>query len=157
MMLTAIAINHFMKQKKYLLGCVGILIFVCCNVVTAQTESAKSSSSSATPSATAAASGKQTARPLPFHGMVSGVDQKAKTFTISGKAKSRAFKVTDKTIITKGANTATMKDISENGEISGSYWKNADGSCEAKFVKLGPAAKKASGSPSPSPSPKPKS
>jgi hypothetical protein len=87
--------------------------------------------------------------------MVSAVDQKAKTFTISGKEKSRAFKVTDKTVVTKGANAATMKDIVENGEVSGSYWKNADGTLEAKTVKLGPMEKAKSTAASPTASPKP--
>ena len=94
--------------------------------------------------------------------MVSAVDHKANTFTIAGKEKSRVFKVTDKTVVTKGANAATIKDIAENQEVSGSYWKNADGSLEAKTVKVGPmsAAKadksKAAASPAASPSASPK-
>jgi hypothetical protein len=90
---------------------------------------------------------KPTTRPIPFHGMVSAVDQKNKTFTISGKEATRVFKITDKTKILKGAHAATMNDILENEEVSGAYWKNADGSLEAKMVKLGPG-------PKPSPSPK---
>jgi len=86
--------------------------------------------------------------------MVSAVDQKAKTFTISGKEESRAFRVTDKTIMTRGANPATMKDIVENEEVSGSYRKNADGSLEAKTVKLGPMEKAKSTAASPTASPK---
>ena len=70
--------------------------------------------------------------------MISAVDQNAKTFTIAGKKTSRVFKVTDKTTITKGGNTAGMQDITENEEASGSYYKDADGSLEAKMVKLGP-------------------
>ena len=97
----------------------------------------------ATPSASPA---KQNLRPLPFHGMVSAVDQKNKTFTISGKQATRAFKITGKTQIIKGAGAGAMKDIVENEEVSGSYWKNADGTFEAKVVKLGPTEKK-SGSP----------
>jgi hypothetical protein len=31
-----------------------------------------------------------------------------------------------------------MKDIAENEEVSGSYWKNADASLEGKTVKIGP-------------------
>jgi hypothetical protein len=112
---------------------------------------------SATPSASAA---KQNPRPLPFHGMVSAVDQKNKTFTISGKQATRVFKVTPKTQIIKGAGAGAMKDIVDNEEVSGSYWKNADGTFEAKVVKLGPMEKKpaspapkSSASPSPSASP----
>jgi len=100
--------------------------------------------------------GKQSTRPIPFHGMVSAVDQKNKTFTISGKEATRVFKVTDKTSIMKGAAAVTMKDIVDNEEVSGAYWKNPDGSLEAKFVKLGPMEKKTA-SPAPKPSATPKS
>jgi len=82
--------------------------------------------------------------------MVSAVDQKNKTFTISGKEATRVFKVTDKTSIMKGAVSGTMKDIVDNEEVSGAYWKNPDGNLEAKFVKLGPMEKRA-----PTPTPKP--
>ena len=109
-------------------------------------QTAKSSSSSPTPSASPS---KQPMRPIPFHGMVSAVDQKNKTFTISGKEATRVFKVTDKTSIMKGVAIATMKDIADNEEVSGAYWKNSDSTLEAKFVKLGPTEKKA-----PSPAPK---
>jgi hypothetical protein len=96
--------------------------------------------------------------------MVSAVDQKNKTFTISGKEATRVFKVTNKTQILKGAATAAMKDIVENEEVSGSYWKNADSTFEAKVVKLDPMEKKlaspaakSSASPSPSASATPES
>ena len=94
---------------------------------------------------------KQSNRPIPFHGMVSAVDQKNKTFTISGKDATRVFKVTDKTAITKGAGSAKFSDIVDNQEVSGAYWKNGDGSLEAKMLKLGPTEKKLA-SPSPKPS-----
>lgn len=125
----------------------------------------KSSSPSPSPSPSASpaakTAGKQSTRPVPFHGMISAVDQKAKTFTIAGKEKSRVFKVTDKTVITRAGSAAAIKDIAENEEVKGSYWQNADGSLEAKTVNLGPAAKKtatstASPSPSPKATPKPK-
>jgi hypothetical protein len=77
-------------------------------------------------------------RPLPFHGKISAVDQKAKTFTIAGKEKSRVFKITDKTALTKAGAAATVKDVVANDEVRGSYWKGADGTLEAKTVKLGP-------------------
>lgn len=105
----------------------------------------------ATPSASPA---RQSTRPLPFHGMVSAVDQKNKTFTISGKQATRVFKVTPKTQIIKGAGAGAMKDIVDNEEVSGSYWKNSDGSFEAKVVKLGPMEKKVS-TPAPKSSPLP--
>ncbi len=95
--------------------------------------------------------------------MVSAVDHKANTFTIAGKEKSRVFKVTDKSVVTKGSNAATLKDIAENQEVSGSYWKNTDGSLEAKTVKVGPMSTKAadksakaSASPAASPAASPK-
>jgi hypothetical protein len=106
-----------------------------------------------TPSASPA---KPSTRPIPFHGMVSAVDQKNKTFTISGKEATRVFKVTDKTSILKGAAAGTMKDIVDNEEVSGAYWKNPDGRLEAKFVKLGPIEKK-SATPAPKASTTPKS
>jgi len=87
--------------------------------------------------------------------MVSAVDQNNKTFTISGKEATRVFKVTDKTSIMKGAAAGMMKDIVDNEEVSGAYWKNPDGTLEAKFVKLGPMEKKsATTAPKPSATPK---
>jgi hypothetical protein len=78
------------------------------------------------------------------------------TFTISGKEATRVFKVTSKTQIIRGPGIATMKDIADNEEVSGCYWRNADGTLEAKVVKLSPMEKKATNSaakPSPSVSP----
>ncbi len=154
-----------MNHKMNLISCVGVVSLALCLPLAAQTMPKKSgslsasASPSATPSPTPTASpAKQSGRPVPFHGMVSAVDQKGKTFTITGKEKTRVFKVTDKTTITKGAPAATMKDISENQEVSGSYWKNPDGTFEAKIVKLGPMEKaktSATASPKASASPKP--
>jgi hypothetical protein len=137
-----------------------------CMALTAQTMPRATSSPSASPKTAPKALGvaspaKQSTRPVPFHGMISAVDQNAKTFTITGKKESRVFKVTDKTSISKSGKAATMKDITENEEASGSYWKNADGTLEAKTVKLGPmgaGAKKGKSSPAASPitSPEPK-
>jgi hypothetical protein len=106
----------------------GIVIFVFALTLAAQTQSNPTSSPA-----------KHSARPIPFHGMISAVDQTAKTFTISGKEKSRTFKITEKTTITKAGKSATMKDIAENQEVSGAAWQNPDGTLEAKLVKLGPA------------------
>jgi curli biogenesis system outer membrane secretion channel CsgG len=150
-----------MKYKMNLISCVGIVTLALCLPLAAQTMPKRALSASASPIATpsptpTASSVKQSNRPFPFHGMVSAVDQKAKTFTITGKEKSRIFKVTDKTTMTKGAGAATMKDISENQEVSGSYWRNPDGTFEAKIVKLGPTEKaKTSASASPTALPKP--
>jgi hypothetical protein len=79
-----------------------------------------------------------TERAVPFHGTISAADQQAKTFTIAGKEKSRVFKITDKTVLTKAGMAATMKDVTVNEEVRGSYWKAMDGSLEARIVKLGP-------------------
>lgn len=127
---------------------------------------------SPSPKTTTSPAGKTTtdaskARAIPFHGMISAVDPKAKTFTIAGKEHSRVFKVTDKTVMTKAGAPATMKDVVANEEVRGSYWKVTDGTMEAKTVKLGPKTdaekaadekrktKKAETSPEPSASPKP--
>ena len=77
-------------------------------------------------------------RATPFKGMISSVDDKAKTFTITGKENSRVLKITEKSIITKGGQPATMKEVVANEEVRGSYYKMSDGSMEAKMVKLGP-------------------
>src|SRR3954469_14794506 len=78
------------------------------------------------------------ARAIPFHGMISAVDNRAKTFTIAGKEHSRTFRITDKSTVTKAGAPATMKDVVANEEVRGSYWKVMDGTLEAKTVKLGP-------------------
>jgi hypothetical protein len=143
-----------MKSKTYLIAAAIIAPLVFSLSLAAQTTT---KSSSASPSPTASTSpDKQANRPIPFHGMVSAVDQKNKTFTISGKEATRVFKVTNKTGIVKGATAGTMKDIADNEEVSGAYWKNPDGTLEAKFVKLGPTEKKTA-SPAPKASTTPKS
>ena len=139
-----------MKSKTYLIAVAIIAPLIFSFPLAAQTATKQTSPAAATSPA------KQVNRPIPFHGMVSAVDQKNKTFTISGKEATRMFKVTDKTSIMKGAATGTMKDIAANEEVSGAYWKNSDGTLEAKFVKLGPTEKRAA-SPAPKASATPKS
>jgi hypothetical protein len=155
-----------MNSKTCLVAAVGIAPLAFCFSTLAQTMprsaglSASASPISSSSSATNSPPIKQNPRPLPFHGMVSAIDQKNKTFTISGKEATRVFKVTTKTQIFKGAAAAGMKDIVDNEEVSGSYWKDSDGTLEAKIVKLGPMDKKVA-SPAPnssaSVSPTPKS
>jgi hypothetical protein len=143
-----------MKSKTYLIAAAIIAPLVLSLSLAAQTTT---KSSSPAPSLAASTSpSKQPTRPIPFHGMVSAVDQKNRTFTISGKGATRVFKITDKTSVIKGAAAGTMTDIVDNEEVSGAYWKNPDGTLEAKFVKIGPLEKK-SGSPAPKVSPTPKS
>jgi hypothetical protein len=81
--------------------------------------------------------------------MISAVDQDAKTFAITSKKISRIFQITEKTVITKGAAAAAVKDITTDQEASGSYWKRGDGALEAKNLRLGPMAKPQSSTPSP--------
>lgn len=142
-----------MKSKIRLLTAAIIACLVFSSSLNSQTT--RSASSSPTLSAAPSTSpGKQVNRPIPFHGMVSAVDQDNKTFTISGKEATRVFKVTDKTNIVKGTATGTIKDIVDNEEVSGAYWKNPDGTLEAKMIKLGPTENKAKSSPLPSATPK---
>jgi hypothetical protein len=97
------------------------------------------SAAAATAKASPATSASPTStRAIPFKGMISAVDEKGKTFTIAGKEKSRTFKITDQSLLTKADKPATMKDVTVNEEVRGSYWKKADGSLEAKKIKLGP-------------------
>jgi hypothetical protein len=179
-----------MKNKPHLI--MACILAFACSAPLATAATTKKSPAPAAPSPTIAATSKANpsptpktksspagntttdvtkARAIPFHGMISTVDQKAKTFTIAGKEHSRVFKVTEKTVLTKAGAPATMKDAVANEEARGSYWKLTDGGLEAKTVKLGPKTdaekaadekhkKKSSKSDSaaeasPSPSPKP--
>jgi hypothetical protein len=139
---------RLMKNKSHFIigACIAALAFSA--PLAAQTTPSKSTSPSLSPNASAspaASSGKPSVHSNPFHGMVSAIDQSAKTFTIAGKTTSRVFKVTDKTVVTKAGNPAAMADIVENQEVSGLYRKNADGTLEAKTVKIGPMNEKKSG------------
>jgi hypothetical protein len=78
------------------------------------------------------------AHAIPFRGVIASFDDKARTFTLVGKESARSLKITDTTVITKGGQPATMKDIVANEEVRGSYYKISDGSLEARTVKLGP-------------------
>ena len=100
-------------------------------------DASSSTDADASPAAAAAAPGGKV-RATPFKGIIAAVDDKAKTFTIAGKETSHSLKITDKTIITRGGQPATMKDVVSNEEVRGSYYKMPDGSMEAKIVKLGP-------------------
>jgi hypothetical protein len=90
------------------------------------------------PAASSAEASPAKMRATAFKGMIASVDDMAKTFTIAGKDTSRVLKITDKTIITKGGQPATMKEVVANEEVRGSYYKMPDGSMEAKVLKLGP-------------------
>jgi len=70
--------------------------------------------------------------------MIMSTDERAKTFTIAGKEKSRSLKITEKTVIMKAGQPATIKDIVANEEVRGTYYKEPDGTMEARIVNLGP-------------------
>jgi hypothetical protein len=122
-----------MKTKFYLAGGVCAASLAFCMPVNAQLTPATTPSPATSPSPAAT---KPAARPVPFRGKVTAVDQTAKTFTI-GK---QTFKVTDTTTITKGDNPATMADIVVDEPARGTSVKQADGTLEAKTVKIGPKA-----------------
>lgn len=155
-----------MKNKTLVISSICLITLACAPFAMAAGKKAAASPSPAVSPETSATSTTKV-RPIPFHGMISAVDQTAKTFTIAGKEKSRVFKVGDKTVITKAGQTATVKEIRENVEVSGTYEKNTDGALEAKNVKLGPMSDKktitgrkektgASASPTASPTASPK-
>jgi hypothetical protein len=145
-------------KNKFLITAACLAVFACAApIATALAVTKKSPSPAASPSVSPSPKAKSSPSPktspspsakpsphptvgraLPFHGMISAVDQKAKTFTIAGKEKSRVFKITDKTVLSKAGAAATMKDVVANEEVRGSYWKLADGTLEAKTIKLGP-------------------
>jgi hypothetical protein len=121
-----------MKTKFYLAGGIFAASLAFCMPLNAQLTPATTASPAASPAA------KPAGRPLPFHGKISAVDQSAKTFTLGGKEGSRVFKVTDSTTIMKAGSPGTMADIVENEQARGTYLKQADGTLEAKMVKIGP-------------------
>jgi hypothetical protein len=147
-----------MKTKFYLAGGVCAASLAFCMPVNAQLTPATTASPATSPQPAASPAAKPAARPLPFRGKISAVDQSAKTFTIAGKKGSLVFKVTETTTITKGGNPATVTDIVQDEQARGAYLKQADGTLEAKTVKLGPPteaekkavkSKKAAASPTP--------
>jgi hypothetical protein len=132
-----------MKNKTLALGSICLVALACLPFATAEEKKAAASPvASASPIAKTDSSAAATPNFRPFHGMVSAVDHKAQTFTIAGKEKSRVFKVSDKTVVTKAGRSVPMAEIMEDVEVSGSYWKDAAGSFEAKTVKLGPMSEK---------------
>jgi azurin len=135
-----------MRSKKFIITGAVVAAVAMCGPLTAFAASKKASASpspspAAKPSPSASASGStaEKMRALPFHGVAASVDQSAKTFTIQGKTNARVFKVTDKTTVTKAGAAATLADLNANDAVSGSYWKHADGSLEAKTLKVGGA------------------
>ena len=129
-----------MKNRlQFIPACIAALA-LCAPVAASAARQTSPAPSAASPASKTTASTVvvKTARAIPFRGKISAVDQKAKTFTIAEREKSRVFKITNRTILTKAGVAAMMKDIVLNEEVRGSYWKATDGSLEAKTVKLGP-------------------
>jgi hypothetical protein len=131
-----------MKNKLQIVSACIAALAVCAPVALHAAE--KKSPSPAPDAASPAASKKATTtakttrvQTLPFKGMISSVDQVAKTFTV-GKGKARVFQVTHKTTLSKGGAAVTFKDVVPNDEARGSYIKAADGTLEVQTVKLGP-------------------
>jgi len=102
------------------------------------TSSRPATATKASPTASPAGSAAAKLHPITFHGMIVSADEKTKTFTIAGKEKSRSLKITDKTVITKAGRPATIREIVANEEVRGIYYKEPDGSMEARTVSLGP-------------------
>ncbi|MDQ6625637.1 MAG: hypothetical protein M3Y69_05780 [Verrucomicrobiota bacterium] len=136
-----------MKLKSPLIAGVCLAAIALCGqrsaiAATKKSTAADSPGASASPAASASAGASaspaaaKAPRAIPFRGKVSAVDSGASTFTIAGKKESRVFKMTDKTKVTKGGAAATMVDITADAAVSGSYWKQADGTMEAKSVKI---------------------
>jgi hypothetical protein len=143
--LAATGEDQAMKHKQPILIAYLLAMALCAPVaVSAVTKKPASSSPKASASPSAKPTPSPTATPvvkpraLPFYGTISSVDQEAKTFTVAGKKKSRVFKITDRSVLSKAGAAATMQEIVANEEVRGSYWKAADGSLEAKKVELGP-------------------
>lgn len=132
--------NQQMKLKSYLslgacMTAVAVFIQGAAFAAPKKTETDATASPSPSPSAEASSAGKP-ARAVPFRGKISAVDTSASTFTIGGK-KERVIKVTDKTTVTKDGAAATISDITAKEAVSGSYWKQSDGTLEAKKVRIG--------------------
>ena len=120
-----------MKTKFYLAGGVCAASLALCMPLNAQFSPA----TTATPATSPSPAAKPATRPIPFRGKITAVDQATKTFNIGA---NQTFKVTDSTVITKGGKPATMADIVQDEQARGAYLKQADGTMEAKTVKIGP-------------------
>jgi hypothetical protein len=140
--------NTMETKLKHLLATI-IVAAALCTLLSAQI-TPQTTSSSQTP---ARKSVRQYLRGqlVAYHGMVSGVDKNAKTFTIEGRRESRVLKIIDGTAITKAGQTATIEDINSNDEVSGSYLKNADGTLVARSVKIGSVKRRATPTPTATP------
>jgi hypothetical protein len=127
-----------MKSSFYLAGGVCAASLAFCMLLNAQ----PSPTTTASPAASLATSPsrKPATHPQPFRGKISAVDQKAKTFTVAPMIKgweSLPLKVTDSTKIMKAGAPGTMADIVQNEQARGTYLQRADGTLEARTVRIG--------------------
>src|SRR4029077_3819409 len=109
-----------MKQNNFIIITAFFATVVICFPFPTEAAGSSSTDADASPAPAAASGGK--VRATPFKGIIAAVDDKAKTFTIAGKETSHSLKITDKTIITRGGQPATMKDVVSNEEVRGSYY-----------------------------------
>jgi hypothetical protein len=147
--------NNPLKLMRTPANYLGTALMLCC-LCTLLSEQAICQPTSSSPASQTSPNGSHTRqRPkgllVPYHGIISTVDKSAKTFTIQDKRESRVLKIIDGTSITKGGQTATIEDINNNDEVSGSYMKDADGTLVARTVKIGPVKRKATPTPTASP------
>lgn len=139
-----------MKSKLFIITGAVVAAIALCSPMATFAASKSPASPSPSPSVKASPMAKTSSSPaekaqraIPFRGTASSIDKSAQTFTIQGKEKARVFKVTDKTAVTKAGAAATFADLSENEKVTGSYWKQADGSLECKSLKVGGAGEQA--------------
>ncbi|HYJ05817.1 MAG TPA: hypothetical protein VEX43_11825 [Chthoniobacterales bacterium] len=131
-------INILTACTAALVYCTPVAAFAASPTPAASPESSPKANTTATDQAPAAATTTTKVKALPFHGTIASVEQTTKTFTIAGKEKSRIFKVTEATVIKKAGAPATFADLAANEEVRGNYVKAADGSLEARTLKVGP-------------------
>ena len=151
-----------MKLHSHLItgACVAVLALFGPLTASAQFKKSSPSPSPKADASPSASPSEKAPRALPFRGTASAVDQSARTFAVAGKDASRTFKATDKTTITKDGNAATFADLADDTKVTGSYWKQTDGTLELKSLKIGGKTegekKDADASASPAASPKKK-
>jgi len=107
---------------------------------------ASSAPTATSPTADAASSQAKKQKALPFLGIISAVDQTAKTFSIAGKERTRVFRITDRSVIKIkttgkfhvhfGDKVGAMTDVAKGQKVTGSFLKDADGSLEVQSVLL---------------------
>lgn len=128
-----------MKYKSHIITglCVAAVAF--CGAIQAAGKKSPSPApkAAATEKKDTAAPAAKKPRAIPFRGKASAIDKKEKTFSIVGKTNTRVFKVTDQTTVTKMGSPSSFADLTEDEDVTGSYWKRDDGSLEAKSLKIG--------------------